>query len=89
MALHYDVASVCIKPYYLKRCAELLAGSDVAPSTTIGFPHGGHATAIKLAEAEQAPDRRRRGTRHGRQHRQGAQRRLGLRRATTSARWSS
>jgi deoxyribose-phosphate aldolase len=47
---------VCIKPYYLKRCAELLAGSDVRPSTTIGFPHGGHTTAIKVAEAKQALD---------------------------------
>lgn len=54
VALDYDVASVCIKPYYLKRCAELLAGSTVAPGTVIGFPHGGHTTAIKLAEAEQA-----------------------------------
>jgi len=24
------------------------------PSTVIGFPHGGNATAIKVAEAEQA-----------------------------------
>jgi deoxyribose-phosphate aldolase len=32
----------------------LLAGSTVAVGTTIGFPHGGHVTAIKLAEAEQA-----------------------------------
>jgi len=54
VALDYDVASVCIKPYYLKRCAALLAGSTVAPSTVIGFPHGGHTTAIKRAEAEQA-----------------------------------
>jgi deoxyribose-phosphate aldolase len=56
LARQYDVASVCIMPYYLKRCAELLAGSDVRASTTIGFPHGGHATAIKLAEARQALD---------------------------------
>jgi deoxyribose-phosphate aldolase len=54
IALDYDVASVCIKPYYLKRCAELLAGSSVAPSTVIGFPHGGNTTAIKVAEAVQA-----------------------------------
>lgn len=54
VALEYNVASVCIKPYYLLRCAELLAASTVAPSTVIGFPHGGHATAIKLEEAEQA-----------------------------------
>ena len=54
IALDYDVASVCIVPYYLNRCAEALAGSTVKASTTIGFPHGGHATAIKVAEAQQA-----------------------------------
>jgi deoxyribose-phosphate aldolase len=54
LALAYDVASVCILPYYLKRCAELLRGSLVKASTTIGFPHGGNTTAIKLAEARQA-----------------------------------
>ena len=54
LALQYDVASVCILPYYLKRCANLLAGSGVKASTTIGFPHGGHTTSIKRAEAEQA-----------------------------------
>ncbi len=54
LALAYDTASVCIVPYYLKRCAELLAGSTVKASTTIGFPHGGNATAVKVAEAERA-----------------------------------
>jgi len=54
LARQYDVASACVKPYFLKRCAELLAGSAVAASTVIGFPHGGNTTALKLAEAEQA-----------------------------------
>lgn len=54
LAVAYDAASVCILPYYLKRCTEILAGSTVQPSTTIGFPHGGHTTHIKLAEAERA-----------------------------------
>ena len=54
VALRYDVASVCIMPYYLRRCAERLAGSSVKSSTTIGFPHGVHTTAIKVAEAERA-----------------------------------
>jgi deoxyribose-phosphate aldolase len=54
LARQYEVASVCILPYYVRRCAELLEGSDVESSTTIGFPHGGHATAVKLAEVEQA-----------------------------------
>jgi deoxyribose-phosphate aldolase len=54
IALDYDVASVCILPYALRHCAEQLTGSNVRASTTIGFPHGGHATKIKVAEAEQA-----------------------------------
>ena len=54
LALNYDVASVCILPYYAAKCTELLKGSTVQPSTTIGFPHGGHHRAIKLAEAEHA-----------------------------------
>lgn len=54
LARQYEVASVCILPYYLARCAHLLRGSGVEPSTTIGFPHGGHTTAVKLAEVEQA-----------------------------------
>jgi deoxyribose-phosphate aldolase len=52
LAIAYDVGSVCIMPYYHKRCAELLAGTTVAPSSTVGFPHGGHATRTKLFEAE-------------------------------------
>ena len=56
VARQYDVASVCIMPYYLRRCAELLRGTSVKPSTTIGFPHGGHTTAAKVAEAKQALD---------------------------------
>ena len=54
LALAYDVASVCIMPFYLKRCAEILKGSTVRASTTIGFPHGGHTSDIKLREAERA-----------------------------------
>ena len=49
LALDYDVASVCILPYYLRRCAQMLTGSQVKASTTIGFPHGCHTTAVKVA----------------------------------------
>lgn len=54
LAVRYDVASVCILPFYLKRCAEILAGSTVKASTTVGFPHGGHTTEVKVAEAKRA-----------------------------------
>jgi len=56
LAREYDVASVCILPYALKSAADLLAGSTVVPSTTIGFPHGAHATRVKAFEADRALD---------------------------------
>jgi deoxyribose-phosphate aldolase len=55
-AMQYDVASVCILPFYLKRCAQALHGTTVKASTTIGFPHGGQSTSAKVAEAKQALD---------------------------------
>ena len=54
LALDYDTASVCVMPYFLRRCAEILEGSTVKPSTTVGFPHGGHTTGVKVAEAKSA-----------------------------------
>jgi deoxyribose-phosphate aldolase len=54
LAIDYRTASVCIMPYFLHRCAELLKGTTVKASTTIGFPHGGHTSAVKRVEAEQA-----------------------------------
>src|SRR2546421_7009305 len=54
LARDYGVASVCIKPYAVPLAAKLLAGSTVAVGTTIGFPHGGHVTSIKVEEAHQA-----------------------------------
>jgi deoxyribose-phosphate aldolase len=54
LAVRFNVASVCILPYYVRHCAEVLRGTSVVASTTIGFPHGGHTTAVKVAEAEGA-----------------------------------
>ena len=54
LAREYDVASVCIKPYAVRLAAGILAGSTVAVGTTVGFPHGGHLTVIKVDEAERA-----------------------------------
>jgi len=54
VALEYDVASVCIKPYAVPLAARILKGSTVAVCTVIGFPHGGNMTKIKVAESEQA-----------------------------------
>ncbi|PQO28295.1 deoxyribose-phosphate aldolase [Blastopirellula marina] len=53
-AIQYQVASVCVKPYHVSRAAKLLAGSDVAVGTVIGFPHGGNRTEVKRLETELA-----------------------------------
>jgi deoxyribose-phosphate aldolase len=54
LAAEYAVASVCIKPYAVRRAAKLLAGTTVAASTVIGFPHGGHLTRVKVFESQLA-----------------------------------
>ena len=56
LALAYDVASVCVMPYYVQRLSERLRGSDVKTSTTIGFPHGANLISIKCLEAKSAID---------------------------------
>ena len=54
LAAKYDVASVCVRPEDVRRAKAVLAGTDVAVGTTIGFPHGNHTTEIKVAEARRA-----------------------------------
>lgn len=54
LAAAYRVASVCCRPADVPRAVELLAGTDVAVGTVIGFPHGGTTTQVKVFEAEQA-----------------------------------
>jgi deoxyribose-phosphate aldolase len=54
LAAKYDVASVCCRPADIARAAELLRGTDVHVGSTIGFPHGNHATEVKVFEARRA-----------------------------------
>ncbi len=54
LAMKYGVASVCIKPYAVRRAAELLAGSGVKVGCVIGFPHGNSLTEVKRYETELA-----------------------------------
>jgi len=56
IALKYDVASVCARPSDMKLVSALLAGSSVAVSTVIGFPHGSSTTQTKVFESERAMD---------------------------------
>ena len=54
LAAKYDVASVCVRPADVRRAKTILAGTDVAVGTTIGFPHGNHRTETKVFEAQRA-----------------------------------
>ena len=54
IAVKYDVASVCVKPYAVKEALKLLKGSGVLVGCVIGFPHGNSSTAVKVFETHQA-----------------------------------
>jgi deoxyribose-phosphate aldolase len=54
LAAKYRVASVCIKPYAVKRAVELLHGTGVRVGCVIGFPHGNSCTEVKRFETEVA-----------------------------------
>jgi len=54
LAARYQVAAVCIKPYFVRRAADLLKGTPVKVAAVIGFPHGSSTTESKRYEAELA-----------------------------------
>jgi deoxyribose-phosphate aldolase len=54
LAAKYGVASVCVKPYAVRRAAELLRDTDVLVGGVIGFPHGNSVTEAKRYETELA-----------------------------------
>jgi deoxyribose-phosphate aldolase len=54
VAVKYEVASVCVKPYAVSQAVELLKGSDVLVGCVIGFPSGNSAIDVKVYEAQKA-----------------------------------
>src|SRR5688572_32134027 len=52
IAAKYKVASVCIKPYFVKRAVELVKGTGVLVGAVVGFPHGSGTTEVKRYETE-------------------------------------
>ncbi len=54
LAKHFDVASVCIKPYAVILARQFLRDTSVKTGTVVGFPHGSHHLEVKRKEAEQA-----------------------------------
>ena len=55
-AYRFNFAAVCLHPCYVKQAAELLHGKQPRVCTVIGFPMGATTSAVKLYEAEEAPE---------------------------------
>ncbi|MEM6671443.1 MAG: deoxyribose-phosphate aldolase [Planctomycetota bacterium] len=53
-ALEHRFASVCVNSVWVRRCAEILAGSGVLVCTVVGFPLGASLTEVKCYEARRA-----------------------------------
>ncbi len=54
IAIKYDVASVCVKPYMVKQAKEILIGTAVLVGCVIGFPSGNSSIPVKVYETETA-----------------------------------
>lgn len=54
LAVQYQVATACVKPYSVPMAKEILRGSGVGICSVIGFPHGNNQTVIKVKETELA-----------------------------------
>lgn len=54
LAVQYNTATACIKPYLIPLAKEYLSGTDVGICPVIGFPAGNSTTAVKVFEADQA-----------------------------------
>jgi deoxyribose-phosphate aldolase len=53
-AAKYGFASVCVNPFWVPYCAELLKGHSPMVCTVVGFPLGANQSAIKAEEARLA-----------------------------------
>ena len=53
-AKHYDTASVCVNPCWIKLVAEQLDGTSVTPCCVIGFPLGATLSSVKAFETGEA-----------------------------------
>lgn len=53
-AKQYNFYSVCVNGCHVKRCVELLKGTDTKVCTVVGFPLGAMTTESKVFEAEDA-----------------------------------
>ncbi len=54
VARKFRVASVCVRPFDVLYCRELLTGSGVKISAVVGFPHGNSRMETKVEEGKRA-----------------------------------
>jgi deoxyribose-phosphate aldolase len=52
IAMKYNTATVCVKPYHTAMAAQLVKGTDVGVCAVIGFPAGNSPIVTKVFEAE-------------------------------------
>lgn len=55
-AKEFGFYAVCVNPYYVSLCKDLLEGSKVKIATVIGFPLGANTSDIKALETKKAID---------------------------------
>ncbi len=55
-ARQYHFAAVCVNPTWVSLCRELLAGTDIAVCTVVGFPLGATLPEVKAYETERSID---------------------------------
>ncbi|NLN15459.1 MAG: deoxyribose-phosphate aldolase [Tissierellia bacterium] len=53
-AKRYKFAAVCVNPYYVSLCREILKGSGVKVATVVGFPLGANTKDVKAYETRRA-----------------------------------
>jgi len=53
-AKKYNFASVCVLPYWVKECKQILKDSPVKVCTVVGFPLGGATSEVKAFETSNA-----------------------------------
>ncbi|MDR7870095.1 MAG: deoxyribose-phosphate aldolase [Tissierellaceae bacterium] len=53
-AIKYKFAAVCVNPYYVSLCKELLRDTEVKIATVIGFPLGANTKDVKAFETMDA-----------------------------------
>jgi deoxyribose-phosphate aldolase len=51
VAVEWQTATICCRPADLELVVKRLRGTEVGPTTVIGFPHGAHTSQIKEREA--------------------------------------